>query len=136
MPVPGQQMTADQIAAIQAHMQADAQRLGISMEEYVQQLQKLQAKQRAQQAAQHEHSHDHDHDHDHDHHDHDHGHNHSHNAQNGHRQAVQPGPPKPEALAVASFLRSQELKPRTCIFQEKRKDMFRGKRHQIPRGRP
>jgi translocation protein SEC62 len=43
-----------------------------------------------------------------------------------HQQQVQPGPPKPEALAVATFLRAQDLKPRTCIFQEKRKDMFRG----------
>ncbi|KAF2456183.1 translocation protein Sec62-domain-containing protein [Lineolata rhizophorae] len=41
---------------------------------------------------------------------------------------VQPGPPKPEALAVANFLKGQDLKPRTCIFQEKRKDMFKVKR--------
>lgn len=41
-------------------------------------------------------------------------------------QPVQPGPPTPEALAVANFLRNQDLKSRTCLFNEKRKDMFRG----------
>ena len=34
--------------------------------------------------------------------------------------------PKPEALAVAKFLRSQNLKVRTCIFNGQRKDMFKG----------
>jgi translocation protein SEC62 len=53
----------------------------------------------------------------------------------------QPGPPgqqvqhvpvngtveaKPDALAVAKFLRSQNLKTRTCIFNGQRKDMFKG----------
>ena len=33
---------------------------------------------------------------------------------------------KPEALAIAKFLRSQNLKTRTCIFNDKRKDMFKG----------
>lgn len=41
---------------------------------------------------------------------------------------IQPGPPKPEAIALAKFLQSQNLKSRTCIFQEKRKDMFKVKR--------
>ncbi|KIV81054.1 hypothetical protein PV11_08506 [Exophiala sideris] len=36
--------------------------------------------------------------------------------------------PKPEALAVAKFLRSQNLKTRTCIFNGERKDMFKVKR--------
>ncbi|KAA8611903.1 Translocation protein SEC62 [Pyrenophora tritici-repentis] len=39
-----------------------------------------------------------------------------------------PGPPKPEALAVANWLKSQDLKPRTVVHDEKRKDMFRVKR--------
>lgn len=39
---------------------------------------------------------------------------------------IQPGPPKPEAIAVAKFLRSQNLKSRACIFQEKRKELFKG----------
>ena len=33
----------------------------------------------------------------------------------------------PKAIAVANFLRSQELKPRTCILNGQRKDMFKGK---------
>lgn len=33
---------------------------------------------------------------------------------------------KPEALAVAKFLRAQDLKTRTCIFNGQRKDMFKG----------
>ncbi|OQD75309.1 hypothetical protein PENDEC_c007G02592 [Penicillium decumbens] len=42
---------------------------------------------------------------------------------------VQPGqPPDPKALAVANFLRSQNLKPRTCILDGQRKDMFKVKR--------
>ncbi|RMD40488.1 hypothetical protein DV735_g4642, partial [Chaetothyriales sp. CBS 134920] len=35
---------------------------------------------------------------------------------------------KPEALALAKFLRSQNLKTRTCIFNGQRKDMFKVKR--------
>lgn len=49
-------------------------------------------------------------------------------AQPGQQVPIAPGPPKPDALAVANFLRSQKLKMRTCIFQEKRKDMFKVKR--------
>ncbi|KAI6785150.1 Translocation protein-like protein [Emericellopsis cladophorae] len=44
------------------------------------------------------------------------------------RQAINPGPPKPEALAMAKFLRSQDLKTRTCILNGERRDMFRVKR--------
>ena len=49
-------------------------------------------------------------------------------AQPGQQVPIQPGDPKPEAIAVAKFLQSQDLKSRTCIFQEKRKDMFKVKR--------
>lgn len=35
-------------------------------------------------------------------------------------------PPKPEAVAVAKWLRSQNLKTRTCILDGQRKDMFKG----------
>lgn len=54
-------------------------------------------------------------------------------------QAAQPGQPqlqridlnkpveaKPDALAVAKFLRAQDLKCRTCIFDGQRRDMFKG----------
>ncbi|KAJ5651417.1 translocation protein Sec62 [Penicillium longicatenatum] len=45
------------------------------------------------------------------------------------RVAVSPGQPvDPRALAVAKFLRSQALKPRTCILNGERKDMFKVKR--------
>ena len=35
-------------------------------------------------------------------------------------------PPKEKAIAIAKFLQSQDLKTRTCILQEKRKEMFKG----------
>ena len=44
----------------------------------------------------------------------------------GQQQPITPGPPNPKALAVANFLKSQELKPRTCILNGERKDMFKG----------
>lgn len=43
-------------------------------------------------------------------------------------QPIQPGPPSPASLAVANFLRNQDLKVRTCILNGQRKDMFRVKR--------
>ncbi|KAI1170509.1 translocation protein [Nemania sp. FL0916] len=43
-------------------------------------------------------------------------------------QPIRPGPPNPVAIALANFLRSQPLKPRTCIMNGDRKDMFRVKR--------
>jgi translocation protein SEC62 len=49
-------------------------------------------------------------------------------AQPGQQVPIAPGPPKPEAVALANFLQSQNLKTRTCIFQEKRKEMFKVKR--------
>lgn len=48
--------------------------------------------------------------------------------QQAQQQPIQPGPPKPEALAVANWLKGQDLKPRTVVHDEKRKDMFRVKR--------
>jgi translocation protein SEC62 len=47
-------------------------------------------------------------------------------AQQGQQVPIQPGPPNPQALAVAKWLRGQELKPRTCILNGQRKDMFKG----------
>lgn len=44
----------------------------------------------------------------------------------GQPQPIEPGPPNPAAIAVANFLKSQELKHRTVIHDEKRKEMFRG----------
>lgn len=44
----------------------------------------------------------------------------------GSAQPITPGPPNPAALAVASFLKNQDLKMRTCILNGQRKDMFKG----------
>lgn len=35
-------------------------------------------------------------------------------------------PPDPKAIALAKWLRSQDLKTRTCILDGQRKDMFKG----------
>ncbi|KAF3394138.1 Translocation protein SEC62 [Penicillium rolfsii] len=49
--------------------------------------------------------------------------------QQTHQVPVQPGQPAdPKALAVANFLRSQNLKPRTCILDGQRKEMIKVKR--------
>lgn len=100
----GQQPTPEQIRQIQQQLAAEAEKHGISVQEYVQRLREQamaqqQAQMRAQQQAQ---------------------------QQQQQQQPIQPGPPKPEALAVADWLKSQELKPRTVVHEEKRKDMFRG----------
>jgi hypothetical protein len=100
----GQQPTPEQIRQIQMQLTAEAEKLGISVQEYVQRLREQamaqqQAQMRAQQEAQ---------------------------QQQQQQQPIQPGPPKPEAIAVANWLKTQELKPRTVVHDEKRKDMFRG----------
>ncbi|KAF2842582.1 translocation protein [Patellaria atrata CBS 101060] len=105
-PMPGQQPTPEQIAEMQRQLAAEAQKHGMSPQQYIEHL-KAQAMRQHQMQQQQQMQHQH------------------------HQQQqvpINPGPPKPEALAVANFLRSQELKPRTCIFQEKRKDMFKVKR--------
>ncbi|KIW02322.1 uncharacterized protein PV09_06467 [Verruconis gallopava] len=113
--VPGQQPTPEQIQAIQKHFREDAARMGISYEQYVERLKaqaaaqhqaQMQAQAQAQAQAQGQQQ----------------------GGAQGQQQPIQPGPPKPEALAVAHFLMSQDLKMRTCIFNGARKDMFRVKR--------
>ena len=107
IPIPlgpnGERPTPEQIQQIQQQLAAEAQKHGISIQEYVQRLrqQAMAAQMQAQQEAQQQ--------------------------QQQQQQPIQPGPPKPEALAVANWLRAQELKPRTVIHDEKRKDMFRGR---------
>jgi len=91
--------------------------MGITFEEYVGKIREMAMAQ--QRAAMENHVHGPECNHGHQ---HDHGHQH----QEGTNEAVQPGPPKPEAVALANFLKNQDLKVRTCIFQEKRQDMFRG----------
>jgi translocation protein SEC62 len=106
---PGQQPTQEQIQQIQQHFRDEAQRMGISYEEYIEKVkEQAMAQQKAQMEAQQQ------------------------QQQQQQQEPIQPGPPKPEALAVAKFLRAQDLKPRTCIFQEKRKELFRGTLQSIP----
>ena len=93
---------------MQRQLAAEAEKHGLSVQEYVQRLKaqamaQQQAQMRAQMQAQQQ--------------------------QQQQQQPIQPGPPKPEAIAVAKWLMSQDLKPRTVIHDEKRKQMFRGKAH-------
>ncbi|KAF2197655.1 translocation protein [Delitschia confertaspora ATCC 74209] len=105
-PQPGQQPTPEQIQMMQQQLAAEAQRRGLTVPQYIEQL-KAQAMQQAQMQQQ---------------------------AQQQQQQQQQQvpinpqGPPNPAAIAVANFLKAQDLKPRTCILDEKRKDMFRVKR--------
>ncbi|KAJ6177709.1 Translocation protein Sec62 ascomycota [Penicillium mononematosum] len=119
-------MTPQQFAAQQREqLAADAAKLGLTTEQYVAQLrmramqahqqqQKIQAEQQGQAAPdgqapspapqQHQHT-------------------------TTQQVPVNPNnPPDPKALAVANWLRSQNLKPRTCIMDGQRKDMFKVKR--------
>ncbi|KAK5175552.1 Translocation protein S62 [Saxophila tyrrhenica] len=110
---PGQQPSPEQIRQMQAQLATEAQKAGMSVPQYVERLkaqamQQHQMRQQQQQQAQ--------------------GQQQQQGAQPGQQVPIQPGPPKPEAIAVAKFLQGQDLKSRTCIFQEKRKDMFKVKR--------
>ncbi|PNP51943.1 hypothetical protein THARTR1_07152 [Trichoderma harzianum] len=134
MPMPGpgfmgQQPTPEQIQQIQRKIAEDAQKAGMSVPEFIehikqQQFARMRAMQMQQAAAQqqqqgggHEgHNHPHPHPHPHPH------------QQQGQPQPITPGPPNPKGLAVAKFLRSQDLKPRTSILNGERKDMFKGER--------
>lgn len=100
---------------MQRQLAAEAEKHGLSVQEYVQRLKaqamaQQQAQMRAQMQAQQQ--------------------------QQQQQQPIQPGPPKPEAIAVAKWLMSQDLKPRTVIHDEKRKQMFRGRRTCRPRKLP
>ncbi|KAI5793150.1 translocation protein Sec62-domain-containing protein [Geopyxis carbonaria] len=44
------------------------------------------------------------------------------------QQVQEPQAPSPEALAVADYLKSVDIKARTCILQGQRKDLFKVKR--------
>ncbi|OQE34704.1 hypothetical protein PENCOP_c016G06743 [Penicillium coprophilum] len=127
-------MTPQQFAAKQREqLAADAEKLGLTTEQYVAQLrmramqahqqqQKLQAEQQGQAAPegqqapsapqQHQHQHQHT---------------------TTQQVPVNPNnPPDPKAIAVANWLRSQNLKPRTCIMDGQRKDMFKGEAIESP----
>lgn len=100
-PPPGQQPTPEQIQEMQRQLAIEAEKHGMTVPEYINKLkEQAMAQHQAQMRQQ----------------------------QQQQQQPIQPGPPKPEALAVAKFLQSQDLKPRTVIHDEKRKDMFKVKR--------
>lgn len=116
-PPPGgmQRPTPQQIAEIQRRVAEDARKAGMTVPEFIEHIKK-QAMEQQRQQQQGGHSH-HD--------GHQHAHHHDHPPQ-GQSQPITPGPPNPKALAVAGFLKSQDLKPRTCILNDERKDMFKG----------
>ncbi len=128
MPGPGQQPTPEQIAELQRRITEDAQKAGMTVPEFIEHIkrQRLQAMQQAQHQHQHQHGDENDHGHSHDHDQDGHGHAHPHQQQQGQPQPITPGPPNPKAIALAKFLRGQDLKPRTVILNGERKDMFRG----------
>lgn len=112
---PGQQPTPEQIRQMQQQIAAEAQKAGLTVPQYIervkqQAMQQHQAQMAAQRQQQQQQAQG------------------QQGAQPGQQVPIQPGPPKPEAIAVAKFLQGQDLKQRTCIFQEKRKDMFKVKR--------
>ncbi|KAF4817647.1 Translocation protein SEC62 [Colletotrichum tropicale] len=129
------QPSPEQIAAMRRQIAMDAEKAGMSVPDFLNKLrqeamQRQMAAQRAQAEAQAqageggeagEHNHDHEH----------HGHQHGppqQQQQQGVARPIQPGPPNPMALALAGYLRTCDLKPRTCILNGERKDMFRVKR--------
>ncbi|KAK3319293.1 translocation protein Sec62-domain-containing protein [Apodospora peruviana] len=117
-PQPGQQpqFSPEQIAFMQRKLAEDAQRAGMTVPQFIEHVKKQQAehlaKMQAQGGGQHQHQHQHQ----------------GGPPQGGQPQPIVPGPPNPVALSLAQFLRSQPLKPRTCILNGERKDMFRVKR--------
>lgn len=112
MPGPGQQPTPEQIQMMQQKIAADAAKLGLTVPQFIEKIKAeqmaMQAQMRAQQQGQQQ------------------GGQPPQQQQAQQPQPIQPGPPTPAALAVAKFLKSQDLKPRTCILNDQRKDMFKG----------
>lgn len=117
---PGQQPTPEQIAAMQRQLAIDAEKAGMTVPQFVEKLkaqaiaqqramaaqQQAQAQGQAQGQTQ--------------------GQPPQQQQQQAQPQPITPGPPNPAAIAVANFLKSQDLKPRTCILNGQRKDMFKG----------
>jgi translocation protein SEC62 len=110
---PGQQPTPEQIQAVQRQLAIDAEKHGMTVPQFVEQLKKqalaqrqaqMQAQAQQQAAAQQQQQ----------------------QQQQSQPQPITPGPPNPAAIAVAKFLKSQDLKMRTCILNGQRKDMFKG----------
>ncbi|KAL2158924.1 hypothetical protein VTH06DRAFT_2954 [Thermothelomyces fergusii] len=124
--MPPMMPSPEQIAAMQRQLAIDAEKMGMTVPQFIEHLkrqaqERMQAaqQQQAQQGGGPQHGHPHPHPHPHPHH---------HHPPPGQPRPIVPGPPNPVALALAKFLRSQNLKPRTCILNGERKDMFRVKR--------
>lgn len=128
LPIPGQQPTPEQLQQLQRRIAEDAAKAGMSVPEFIEEIkkQRMAAMQAQQQQHQHSHGDGQGNDHGHSHEQGGHNHTHPHQQQQGQLQAITPGPPNPKALALAHFLRGQELKYRTVILNGERKDMFRG----------
>ncbi|CAK7562552.1 MAG: Translocation protein S62 [Sporothrix epigloea] len=135
--MPPNRPTPEQIQAMQRQLAIDAQKAGMSVPDFIQQLQQkarqqmmmqqqaAQRQQQQQKGGEHAHSHEDGHSHE--------GHTQlppqqQQQQQQHQQQPITPGPPNPLAVAMANFLRSQNLKPRTVILNGERKDMFRVKR--------
>ncbi len=137
--MPGNMPSPEQIAAMQRQLAIDAQKAGMTVPQFIQHLQQKareqmmmqqQAAMRAQQQGQQggeqgqqqqQQGGD--------------SHNHQHpptpeqqQQMQQQPQPIQPGPPNPLAVAMANFLRNQDLKLRTVVLNGERKDMFRVKR--------
>jgi translocation protein SEC62 len=128
----GQPPTPEQIQQIQQRIAEDAAKAGMSVPQFIEhikqqqmarmramQMQQAAAQQQAQQQGGGHEGHNHPHPHP-------HPHPQQGQPQQGQPQPITPGPPNPKGLAVAKFLRSQDLKPRTSILNGERKDMFKG----------
>lgn len=104
-------MTPEQFGNMQRQqLAADAAKLGLSPEQYINQL-KARAMQQHQQNQQRQAA----------------GQSGQQQQQQQQRVPVDSGAaPDPKALAVANFLRSQNLKPRTCILDGRRRELFKG----------
>ena len=100
----GQQPTPEQIDQMRKQIAADAAKNGMTVPQF---LEKLKEQQMAQQAQQQQ----------------------AQQAQQQQMQPINPGEPTKEALALAKFLQSQDLKVRQCILNGQRKDMFKGTQH-------
>lgn len=108
---PGQKpLTQEQIQEMQKRLAEDAAKNGMTIPEFVE---KIKAQAAAQAAAQQQHQI---------------SQSDASLIEENQPQQIQPGPPNPSALAVAKFLKNQDLKVRTCILGGQRKEMFRVKR--------
>ncbi|POS83596.1 hypothetical protein EPUL_003946 [Erysiphe pulchra] len=107
---PGQKpLTPEQIQEMQKRLAEDAAKNGMTIPEFVE---KIKAQAAAQAAAQQHQKSQPD----------------ASLIEENQPQQIQPGPPSPSAIAVAKFLKSQDLKVRTCILGGQRKELFRVKR--------